>query len=85
MEVRKKFDDRIRSKLFRSILNMPTLKQFESIFTTNSFVDDLIRSIRRGCSSIRKTIINVSNRKFPYVFKICYQFIEKTYFNLIIS
>lgn len=65
MEVRKRFDERTRSKLSRTILNIPTLKQFETIYTTNSSVDDLIRSVRRGNSSIKKTITNVSNGKFP--------------------
>jgi hypothetical protein len=65
MEVRKRFDERTRSKLSRTILNIPSLKQFETIYTTNSSVDDLIRSVRRGNSSIKKTITNVSNGKFP--------------------
>ena len=43
MEVRKRFDERTRSKLSRTILNIPTLKQFETIYTTNASLDDLIR------------------------------------------
>ena len=65
MKVRKRFDERTRSKLSKTILNIPTVKQFETIYTTNASVDDLIRSVRRGNNSIKKTITNVSNGKFP--------------------
>ena len=65
MKVRKRFDERTRSKLSKTILNIPTVKQFETIYTTNASVDDLIRSVRIGNNSIKKTITNVSNGKFP--------------------
>ena len=42
MKVRKRFDERTRSKLSKTILNIPTVKQFETIYTTNASVDDLI-------------------------------------------
>ena len=65
MEVRRRFDERKKSKLSQSILHIPSLEQFETQFTTNSSVDDLIRSLRRSLKGVEKTVTNVSNGSFP--------------------
>ena len=65
IEIRKKFDSRSRSQLRKSILNLPTMDMFEKRYKTNVDLDDNIRSIRRGIKSVEKTLLNVSNGKFP--------------------
>ena len=65
IEIRKDFDSRNRSQLRKSILNLPTMDMFEKRYKTNVDLDDNIRSIRRGIKSVEKTLMNVSNGKFP--------------------
>ena len=65
IEIRKEFDSRSRSQLRKSILNLPTMDMFEKRYKTNVDLDDNIRSIRRGIKSVEKTLMNVSNGKFP--------------------
>ena len=65
MEIRKDFDSRKRSKLSRTILQIPSLEDFEKTYTTNVVLDDVIRSIRRGIKGVEKTLTNVSYGRFP--------------------
>lgn len=64
MEVRKVFDDRPRSLLKKSTVNLPQEKDFER-YKTNADFEDVIRSVRRSMKSVEKTLLNVSNGKFP--------------------
>lgn len=65
IELRKSFDQRAKSQLKRSILNLPTIDQFEKTYTKNVDLEDNIRSIRRGIKGVEKTLRNVSLGKFP--------------------
>lgn len=65
MEVRKSFDSRPKSLLKRTVLNLPSINQFETQFTTNGDCEDLIRSYRRSVKSVQNTLLNVSQGKFP--------------------
>ena len=64
IELRKNFDARPRSLLKKSIVNLPQLRDFER-YKTNSDFEDVIRSIRRSIKGVEKTLLNVSNGKFP--------------------
>ena len=64
IELRKNFDVRPRSLLKKSIVNLPQSKDFER-YKTNADFEDVIRSIRRSIKSVEKTLLNVSNGKFP--------------------
>ena len=64
IELRKNFDARPRSLLKKSIVNLPQSKDFER-YKTNADFEDVIRSIRRSIKSVEKTLLNVSNGKFP--------------------
>ena len=63
-EVRKNFDARPRSLLKKSTVNLPQIKDFER-YKTNADFEDVIRSIRRSIKGVEKTLLNVSNGKFP--------------------
>jgi len=65
IEVRKSFDARKTSKLSKSVLNLPTMDQFEHTLTRNVDVEDVIRSVRRSMKNVEKTLQNVSLGKFP--------------------
>lgn len=65
IEIRKAFDSRKRSQLRRSVLFLPTMDQFETIFRTNVDLDNQIRTVRRGISGVEKTLTNVSKGRFP--------------------
>ena len=65
IELRKSFDQRAKSQLKRSILNLPTIDQFEKSYAKNVDLEDNIRSIRRGIKGVEKTLRNVSLGKFP--------------------
>ena len=64
IEIRKDFDSRKRSQLRKSILNIPTMDEFNEL-KTNVALDDNIRSIRRGVNGVKKTLSNVSKGLFP--------------------
>lgn len=64
IEIRKDFDSRKRSQLRKSILNIPTMDEFNEL-KTNVALDDNIRSIRRGVDGVKKTLTNVSKGLFP--------------------
>ena len=64
IEIRKDFDSRKRSQLRKSILNIPTMDEFNEL-KTNVALDDNIRSIRRGVNGVKKTLTNVSKGLFP--------------------
>ena len=40
------------------------MKKFETQFTTNGDVEDLVRTVRRGIKEVEITIENVSKGKF---------------------
>ena len=63
--VRQALDARERSNLKRSILNLPSMSDFEKHYTKNVDLLDTTRSIRRGIAGVQKTLVNVSNGKFP--------------------
>lgn len=65
IEVRKSFDARPHSKLKRSMINLPSIDQFEKDLTKNVDVEDIVRSVRRGIKAVEKTLKNVSLGKFP--------------------
>ncbi len=65
IEIRKSFDNRQRSQLKRSMMNLPQLDEFETKYKTNVDLDDVIRSVRRSIKSVEKTLMNVSKGKFP--------------------
>ena len=65
IEIRKAFDARKRSQLRRSVLYLPTMEQFETIFRTNVDLDNQIRTVRRGIKGVEKTLANVSKGQFP--------------------
>lgn len=65
MEIRKDFDGRKRSLLSKNIVSIPTLKDFETVYTSNGECEEIIRSYRRGIRGVEKTLLNVSNGKFP--------------------
>lgn len=63
--VRQALDARERSNLKRSILNLPSMSDFEKHYTKNVDLLDTTRSIRRGIAGVQKTLVNVSTGKFP--------------------
>jgi hypothetical protein len=63
--VRQDLDARKRSNLKRSILNLPSMSDFEKHYAKNVDLLDTTRSIRRGIAGVQKTLVNVSNGKFP--------------------
>jgi hypothetical protein len=65
MEVRKSFDSRVRSQLRRTMVNLPQMRDFDKIYTTNGDCEDVIRSVRRSIKGVEKTLRNVSLGKFP--------------------
>lgn len=65
MEVRKSFDSRVRSQLRRTMVNLPQMRDFDTIYTTNGDCEDVIRSVRRSIKGVEKTLRNVSLGKFP--------------------
>jgi hypothetical protein len=65
IEIRKSFDSRKRSQLRKSVLYLPTMDQFETIFLTNVDLDNQIRTVRRGIKGVEKTLANVSKGQFP--------------------
>ena len=66
IEIRKNFDSRPKSKIKDSMfLNLPSMKKFETQFSTNVSLDNQIRTVRRGIKEVEKTIENVSKGKFP--------------------
>lgn len=64
IEVRKRFDNRQRSKLKSSVGNLPHMDMFER-YKSNSDFEDVIRSFRRGIRGVEKTLLNVSHGRFP--------------------
>ena len=64
IEVRKRFDNRQRSKLKSSVGNLPHMIMFER-YKSNSDFEDVIRSVRRGIKGVEKTLTNVSEGRFP--------------------
>ena len=65
IEIRKRFDERKRSLLGKTMLQLPSMKQFETTHTTNGDCEEIIRSVRRGIKGVEKTLLNVSLGKFP--------------------
>ena len=65
MKVRKSFDARVRSQLRRTMVNLPQMRDFDTIYTTNGDCEDVIRSVRRSLKGVEKTLKNVSLGKFP--------------------
>ena len=65
IEIRKDFDNRPKSLLKKSVLNLPSLDQFQTRFKKNVDLDDVIRVVRRQIKSVEKTLMNVSLGKFP--------------------
>jgi hypothetical protein len=65
INIRKRFDDRYKSKLSRNIIWIPQMKDFESPYKTNGDCEDVIRTVRRGLKSVEKTLLNVSRGRFP--------------------
>ena len=65
IEVRRNFDNRPRSLLKKSMMNLPQMDDFETKYRTNVDLDDVIRSVRRSIKGVEKTLRNVSLGKFP--------------------
>ena len=65
IEVRRSFDNRPRSLLRKSMMNLPQMDDFEIKYRTNVDLDDVIRSVRRSIKGVEKTLRNVSLGKFP--------------------
>ena len=65
IEVRGSFDNRPRSLLKKSMMNLPQMDDFETKYRTNVDLDDVIRSVRRSIKGVEKTLLNVSKGKFP--------------------
>jgi hypothetical protein len=65
INVRQRFDGRHRSKLSKNIIWVPQMKDFESLYKTNGDCEDIIRTVRRGLKGVEKTLLNVSNGRFP--------------------
>ncbi|MEK9697037.1 MAG: hypothetical protein VW270_14845 [Candidatus Poseidoniales archaeon] len=65
IELRTNFDSRKRSQLSKNIVYIPTLRDFEVTHITNGDCEDIIRVVRRGIRGVEKTLLNVSNGKFP--------------------
>ena len=63
--VRQSFDERPRSQLRKSVIYLPNMDEFETIFRTNVDLDNQIRTVRRGISNVEKTLANVSKGRFP--------------------
>ena len=64
IEVRKSFDERTRSKLKSSVINLPHMDMFERYHSTGDF-EDVVRSFRRSIKGVEKTLTNVSKGRFP--------------------
>jgi len=64
IEVRKRFDERTRSKLKSSVGNIPHMDIFERYHSTSDF-EDVVRSVRRSIKGVEKTLTNVSKGSFP--------------------
>ena len=47
------------------MVNLPQMRDFHTIYTTNGDCEDAIRSVRRGIKGVEKTLRNVSLGKFP--------------------
>ena len=62
MDVRKSFDDRVRSQLRKTMVNLPQMRDFER-YKSNSDFEDVIRSVRRSIEGVEKTWKNVSLRE----------------------
>ena len=65
IEVRRNFDNRPRSLLKKSMMNLPQMDDFETKYRTNVDLDDVIRSVRRSIKGVEKTLNNVSLGVFP--------------------
>ena len=65
IKVRRNFDNRPRSLLKKSMMNLPQMDDFETKYRTNVDLDDVIRSVRRSIKGVEKTLLNVSKGKFP--------------------
>jgi len=63
--IRKSFDERPRSQLRKSIVYLPTMDDFNTIYQTNAELDNQVRTVRRGIASVEKTLANVSKGQFP--------------------
>jgi len=64
IEVRKSFDNRKRSQLRRTMVNLPQMSDFDRLKTNGDF-EDVIRSVRRSLRGVEKTLTNVSKGRFP--------------------
>ena len=53
IEVRKSFDERTRSKLKSSVINLPHMDMFERYHSTSDF-EDVVRSFRRSIKGVEK-------------------------------
>jgi len=51
--------------LRKSVIYLPNMDEFETIFRTNVDLDNQIRTVRRGISNVEKTLANVSKGRFP--------------------
>lgn len=65
IEIRTQFDGRTRSQLSGSVVTIPTMKQFETVYTTNGDCEDAIRMVRRSLKGVEATLANVSKGRFP--------------------
>jgi len=65
MNIRQRFQDRYRSKLSKNIIWIPQMRDFEASYKTNGDCEDIIRTVRRGLKGVEKTLLNVSNGRFP--------------------
>jgi len=64
IEVRKSFDSRKRSQLRNSHRYLPHMSDFERYHSKSDFETE-VRMMRRSIKSVEKTLMNVSNSKFP--------------------
>jgi hypothetical protein len=66
IKIREEFESRPRSKLKNSIIQIPSIDQFNKRYTDTGSVDDIVRTIRRGSiKGVEKTLLNVSRGTFP--------------------
>ena len=65
INIRQRFQDRYRSKLSKNIIWIPQMTGFETTYKTNGACEDIIRTVRRGLKGVEKTLLNVSNGRFP--------------------
>ena len=65
IQIRRAFDGRKRSLLSKNIVYIPTIQQLQNEALDSNSVIDPIRTVRRGIKGVEKTLLNVSNGKFP--------------------